>query len=110
MTSVKHLQTDLRRSQFKEGGIMRGYKAFNRDMTCTMGRGVFQYEVGKTYEEEGYAQSRAKGFHFCLTLENVYKFYPKDSIVCEIEALGDIEGDGLAYATNKIRIVKEIVK
>lgn len=88
---------------------VKGYKAFHKDMTCTMGKGKFQYEIGKTYEEEGLAEARRTGFHFCLVLEDVYRFYPKDSRVCEIEALGDIEGDGLAYATNKIRIVREIL-
>lgn len=88
--------------------MIKGYKAFNQDMTCTMGHGKFQYEIGKTYEEPALAQARHNGFHFCLTLENVYQFYPRDSRVCEIEALGDIEGDGLAYSTNKIRIVKEV--
>ena len=89
--------------------MIKGYKAFNQDMTCTKGKGVFQYEVGKTHEEPELAQARHNGFHFCLSLENVYKFYPQHSRICEIEALGDIEGDGLAYATNKIRIVREIV-
>lgn len=87
---------------------LKGYKAFNQDMTCTHGHGVFQYEVGKTYEEPQLAEARRTGFHFCLTLANVYRFYPSNSRICEIEALGDIEGDGLAYATNKIRIVREI--
>lgn len=73
-----------------------------------MGRGSFQYKIGNTYEEPDLAQARAKGFHFCLKLENVYKFYPQDSIVCEVFALGDIEGDGLAYATNKILIGERV--
>ena len=87
---------------------LRGYKAFNRDMTCTMGKCKYQYEVGGTYEEPDLAQARHNGFHFCLHKEDVFQFYPMDSIVCEILALGDIEGDGLAYATNKIQIVKVV--
>ena len=89
--------------------MVKGYKAFNQDMTCTHGKGTFQYEIGKTYEETDLAQARRNGFHFCLSLENVYKFYPRTSRVCEVLALGDIEGDGLAYATNKIQIVREII-
>lgn len=88
--------------------MLKGYKAFNQDMTCTSGRGVFQYEIGKTYEQDELAQARQTGFHFCLTKDNVYKFYPRNSIVCEVYALGDIEGDGLAYATNKIMIGNRI--
>lgn len=88
---------------------VRGYKAFNKNMTCTLGRGVYQYEVGKTYEESGLATARRTGFHFCLSLEDVFRFYKKgECIVCEVLALGDIEGDGIAYATNKLQIVREI--
>lgn len=89
---------------------VKGYKAFHRDMTCTMGRGTYHYEVGKTYEETELAQARHNGFHFCLYPEDCFKFYAKDSIVCEILALGDIEGDGLAYATNKIKIVRVLTE
>ena len=88
--------------------MLKGYKAFNKNMTCTKGQGTFQYEVGQTYELDSLAEARRCGFHFCLSLQNVYKFYPKDSIVCEVFALGDIEGDGLAYATNKMLIGNRI--
>ena len=30
---------------------MIAYKGFNKDLTCTMGKGSFQYEVGKTYKD-----------------------------------------------------------
>lgn len=88
--------------------MVKGYKAFNKDMTCTLGKGKFQYEIGKTYEMDSLAEARRNGFHFCLTKDKVYTFYPKDSIVCVVYALGDIEGDGFAYATNKIQIGERI--
>ena len=31
---------------------MIAYKGFNKDLTCTMGKGRFQYEVGKSYKED----------------------------------------------------------
>lgn len=31
---------------------MRAFKAFNKDMTCTCGRGSYQYEEGKTCKED----------------------------------------------------------
>ena len=85
---------------------MRGYKAFNSNMT---GIG-FQYEIGKTYEIGGQIKLGKRGFHFCSSLANVYEYYPKrdKTRVCEIEAEGDIETDGFKYVTNKIRIIKEI--
>ena len=39
---------------------MKGYKVFNSDWTC---RG-FQYEVGKTYEEDVKPECCERGFHF----------------------------------------------
>ena len=41
--------------------IIRGYKVFNSDWTC---RG-FQFEVGKTYEEDVTPLCCERGFHFC---------------------------------------------
>lgn len=38
---------------------MKGYKAFNKGLTCRN----FKYEVGKTYEEQELGLCR-KGFHF----------------------------------------------
>ncbi len=40
---------------------MEGYKVFEPDWTC---RG-FQYEVGKTYEEDVTPVCCYRGFHFC---------------------------------------------
>ena len=31
---------------------MKAYKAFNKDLTCTLGKGTFQYEEGKVIREE----------------------------------------------------------
>ena len=50
---------------------MKAYKAFNPDMTC---RG-FQYEIGKTYEIQGEPIMCARGFHACLNLETVFRYY-----------------------------------
>ena len=50
---------------------MKAYKGFTPDMTC---RG-FQYEEGKTYEEDE-ASLCNKGFHACLAPLDVFRFYP----------------------------------
>lgn len=88
--------------------MVRGFKAFNKDMTC---RG-FQYAIGETFElDVDDVLAGHYGFHFCLYKEDVFRFYPKNRcIVCEIEALGRIEGDGLKYSTNKIRIVRQLAE
>ena len=50
---------------------MKAYKGFNHDMTC---RG-FQYEEGKTYEEDT-AELCKKGFHACEAPLDVLTYYP----------------------------------
>lgn len=50
---------------------MKAYKGFNHDMTC---RG-FQYEEGKTYEEDA-AELCEKGFHACEAPLDVLTYYP----------------------------------
>lgn len=80
---------------------MKGYKVFNGDWTC---RG-FQYEVGKTYEDDVKPVCCRKGFHFCTKAADCFNYYRFDSMnkVAEVEALGDIdkENDG-KYCTNVI--------
>ena len=86
--------------------MMKGYKVFNPDFMC---RG-FQYEVGKTYEEDVVPDVCKVGFHFCQKLADCfgcYDFNPNNK-VAEIEALGEIDEDDNKCCTNKITIVQEI--
>ena len=51
-----------------------------------------------------------KGFHFCPMAADCFGYYgfdPKNK-VAEVEALGDIDGDGDKRCTNKLRVVREI--
>ena len=73
---------------------MKAFKMFNKDMTCTMGKGSFQYEVGKTYEEED-ANCRKNGFHCAenpLDCLNYYHSF-ENSVCCEVIAGGSIDED-----------------
>ena len=85
---------------------MKGYKAFNKDLTC---RGM-QYEVGKEYKFDGKPIPCRQGFHFCETIADCYEFYPMsdDTRICEVEATGDIAEDGVKRVTNVIKILAEI--
>ena len=87
---------------------VKGYKAFNHDLTC---RGM-QYEVGKTYKLGCEPIICERGFHFCQNLSDVYNYYPmtEDTRICEVEALGTVvtDMDGIKSCTNKIKILKEI--
>ena len=87
---------------------MEGYKVFESDWTC---RG-FQYEVGKTFEEDVTPSCCNRGFHFCKELKDCFNYYPfnPDNKVAKVIALGEIdeESDDSKCCTNKIQIVEEI--
>ena len=85
---------------------MKGYKAFNNDLTC---RGM-QYEVGKEYVFDGEPIPCRQGFHFCETIADCYEFYPMSdkTRICEVEATGEIAEDGVKRVTNVIKILAEI--
>ena len=87
---------------------MEGYKVFEPDWKC---RG-FQYEVGKTFEEDVEPDCCNRGFHFCKELKDCFNYYDfnPDNKVAKVIALGDIdeESDNSKCCTNKIQIVEEI--
>ena len=87
---------------------VRGYKVFNPDWTC---RG-YQFEVGKTFEENVEPKCCNRGFHFCMKASNCFDYYDFDSRnkVAEVVALGDVDYklDDTKACTNKIMIAREI--
>ena len=84
---------------------MKGYKGFNSDLTCL----GFQYEIGKTYHQDGELQVCSNGFHFCKNLTDCFEFYDEfDSRFCEVEALSDCEQRMNKFATLDIKIVREL--
>ena len=89
---------------------MKGYKAFDKGWVC---RG-FQYELGNTYElPEGQKLKICKcGFHFCKNPIDVFGYYPlnDETLIAEVEALGEIQQEGTKFVTNKIRIIKEFTR
>ena len=89
---------------------IKGYKVFKPDWTCSPNGKPFQYEVGKTYEENVEPMVCDRGFHFCERAADCFKFYdfdPKNK-VAEVLALGDVASDGSKSCTNRIQIVREI--
>ncbi len=88
--------------------VVKGYKAFDADLSC---RG-FQYEIGQEYEMEESPCTCSTGFHFCKEAADVFKFYDfnaEKTRVCEVESYGEVDEEENKCATNKIRIVREIV-
>ena len=87
---------------------VKGFKVFNPDWTC---RG-FQFEVGKTFEEDVKPECCDRGFHFCTKASdcfNYYRFDPNNK-VAEVEALGDVDthSDDSKCSTNKLHIIREV--
>ncbi len=89
---------------------MKGYKAFNDDLTC---RG-YQFTVNKTHTFGGTPISCVQGFHFCTDLQDVVNYYCSPTMrVFEIEATGIItdtyaDGNCTKRACSEIRLVKEL--
>ncbi len=81
---------------------MKAYKGFNKDMTC---RG-FQFEEGKTYEEDE-AKVCEKGFHACEHPLACFAYYnPANSVFHEVELDGvaDSQENDTKVAAKKITI------
>ena len=88
------------------GEIIKSYKGFNPDMTCTPGSTPFQYEEGKEYEDSG-ASVCNHGFHACERPLDVFRYYPPgNSIYHEVEQSGEIDrgDDDSKVASSKIKI------
>ncbi len=87
---------------------MKGYKAFNNDLTCL----GYQFTIDEPHIFDDTPILCEQGFHFCTTLEDVVKYYClSDMRVFEIEASGiitDAKDDCSKRACNEIRLVKEI--
>lgn len=88
---------------------MIAYKGFNGDLTCTLGNGRFQYEVGKTYKENE-AKCAKNGFHCVEEPIEVLSWYKTaGSRYCMVEACGDINEDGEErISCTEITILKEV--
>lgn len=90
--------------------IIKSYKGFNKDMTCTPNGVTFQYAEGGEYETER-AEVCECGFHACEMPLDTFKYYqPSKSEYHEVEQSGDISknfGDS-KIASTKIKIGAKI--
>ena len=88
---------------------IKGYKAFNKDLTCR----EFQYEIGKEFEYKGKIELCRSGFHFCkriVDIQNYYNLKDESTRLCEIEAVGQVIEGNDKCVTDKIKIIREISK
>lgn len=86
------------------GKVIIGYKAFDQNFTCK----DFQYEVGKTYKLKGKIEICKNGFHFCKNLIDCFGYYPTNSRIAEVIALGEVITEDDKSCTDKIHILREL--
>jgi len=89
---------------------MLAYKAFNSELQATLGKGIFQFEPGKTYEESECKCSH-NGFHCAENPLCTLRYYSrKDARFFIVKAEGDINQDGYGsrISCTKITLVREI--
>ena len=90
--------------------VVRGYKVFNEDWTCSPNGNTKQYTCPGKFEEDITPVRCGRGMHFCRKAAdcfNYYNFNPKNK-VAEVIAYGDIVEVGDKCCTNKLEIVREI--
>lgn len=89
---------------------MMAYKGFHNDLTCTMGKGTFQYVPGRWYREKE-AKCACKGFHATDNPLDVLAYYNKqDDRYYIVELHGNIDEDAVTsrISAPAIRLVKEL--
>lgn len=86
--------------------IIKAYKGFNSDLTCS----GFQYEVGKEYTHDGKVNACNKGFHACENPFDVLVYYSNFTVMryCTVEQSGEIDKEQDKIASSKIKIKAEI--
>lgn len=92
---------------------MIAYKGFNKDMTCTMGEGKFQYQAGVTVDESDKGAKCARyGLHCTEDPLDVLDYYgePETARYFIVKAEGDIHEDaiGTRISCTKLTPVKEL--
>lgn len=91
---------------------MIAFKGFNKDLQATLGKGTFQFAPGKTYVEKK-CKCAHNGFHCAENPLCALGYYRStDSRYFIVEALGDINQDGIGsrISCTKIKLVKEITR
>ena len=90
---------------------MRAYKGFHRDLTCTLGKGRYQYREG-VWIDETWAECGRAGLHCAENPLDCLKYYPnwETSAYYEVEVGGDVDewADGSELAATRIRLVRRL--
>ena len=93
--------------QYNSNGTLRAFKAFFHDWTCRN----FQYEVGKSYHQDGDINCCLNGFHACPNPLDVFNYYHGRLYAlhfAEVELSGEMDWEFDKVAASDIRIVREL--
>ena len=91
---------------------MLAYKGFREDLTCTFGRGAFQYQVGQIITSEG-SKAQHTGLHCAENPVECLRWYPLGSgnRYFLVEAAGSIDelgGTDTQLACTEMTLLKEL--
>ena len=91
---------------------MKGFKGFNKGLTCQPvgNKPAYQFKEGEIAETEEAIVPCHSGFHFCEMPLDVFDYYPPKigTEYAEVEALGDVQTQDNKCVTNKIMVGRKI--
>ena len=90
--------------------IIKGFKVFNPDWTCSPNGNTKQYTCPGKFEEDVTPIRCGQGMHFCKVAADCFNYYDfnPDNHVAEVAAYGEVVEEGDKCATNKLEIIREI--
>ena len=90
--------------------IIKGFKVFNPDWTCSPNGNTKQYTCPGKFEEDVTPVRCGQGMHFCKAAADCFNYYDfnPDNHVAEVAAYGTVVEKGDKCATNKLEIIREI--
>ena len=90
--------------------IIKGFKVFNPDWTCSPNGNTKQYTCPGKFEEDVTPIRCGQGMHFCKVAADCFNYYSfnPDNHVAEVAAYGEVVEEGDKCATNKLEIIREI--
>jgi hypothetical protein len=90
---------------------MIAYKGFTKDLTCTFGKGIFQYAPGQTIKESR-SKCTSAGPHCAEYPLDCLKWYPpgRGSRYFEVEAAGSIDEceEDTRIACTQLTLIREL--
>ncbi len=91
--------------------MIMAYKGFEKDLSCTLGAGRYQYKVGEWHEEDR-AKCANTGLHCAENPLDCLNYYPdtENSVYCIVLADGDVNEDGVDSRSSctRMKVVKEL--